>query len=145
MNLKRLSSLGYVVAALMLLILFYRQSLFAKGITFIIIQILAALLMVWARITFGRRSFNVTAEPTEGGLVTSGPYRYFRHPIYASIIYFTWAGILTHVSLLNVFIGLAATGGLAVRIYAEERLLGEKYPEYKEYTSRTKRIIPFIF
>jgi len=31
-----------------------------------------------------------------------------------------------------------------VRIAAEEKLLVERYPEYKEYAKRTKRIIPFL-
>jgi protein-S-isoprenylcysteine O-methyltransferase Ste14 len=34
-----------------------------------------------ARVTFGGRSFHVGANPTEGGLVTKGPYRFVRHPI----------------------------------------------------------------
>ena len=50
--------------------------------------------MVAARITFGRRSFHAAANPTEGGLVTTGPYAYIRHPIYAAILYFVWAGAL---------------------------------------------------
>ena len=29
-----------------------------------------------------------------GGLVTTGPYRYVRHPIYAAATYFAWAGAL---------------------------------------------------
>jgi protein-S-isoprenylcysteine O-methyltransferase Ste14 len=145
MNLKRLSGVGFVVAVLTLLILMYRDSILAKGLTAIIVQGLAVLLWIWARITFGRRSFYATADPTEGGLVTHGPYHYFRHPIYASIIYFVWAGILSHLSLLNVLLGFAVTAGLLIRIFAEERLVAEKYPEYQSYAETTKRIIPFIF
>jgi protein-S-isoprenylcysteine O-methyltransferase Ste14 len=42
------------------------------------LQVLALLLFLWARITFGRRSYHVVADPTAGGLVTDGPYRFIR-------------------------------------------------------------------
>jgi len=44
--------------------------------------------MLWARLTFGGRSFHAGANPTAGGVVTTGPYRFVRHPIYAAILYF---------------------------------------------------------
>ncbi|MCX6120005.1 MAG: hypothetical protein NTX44_00095 [Ignavibacteriales bacterium] len=145
MNLKFASIAGFGVAVMVLIILVLRESILAVGIFAILVQVLSVLLMLWARFTFGRRSFHATANPTEGGLITSGPYHYFRHPIYAAVIYFLWAGILSHVSLLNVFLGVIATIGLFIRIFAEERLVTERYPSYAEYAVRTKRIIPYIF
>src|SRR5512143_586758 len=85
-----------------------------RGPITITIQIIAALLMVWARLTFGIRSFHGTANPTAGGLVTTGPYRYIRHPIYAAILYFFWAGIAAHPSRVTVAVGLLATALTAV-------------------------------
>jgi len=84
------------------------------------------------------------ANPTEGGLVTKGPYRFVRHPIYAAILYFVWAGVASHPSPASVALGLVASGALAVRIGAEERLLVERYPEYRDYAARTKRVLPFV-
>ena len=37
-----------------------------------------------------------------------------------------------------------ATAGLIIRIFAEERLVAERYPGYGDYASHTKRIIPFV-
>lgn len=108
------------------------------------IQVLAALLMIWARITFGLRSFHASAAPTVGGLVTTGPYHYVRHPIYASILYFIWTAIATHFSAIELGLGVVITIGLAIRMLAEERLIIGKYPEYGAYASKTKRIIPYI-
>ena len=144
MNLKFASIAGFVVAGLVLIILVLQESILAAGFVAIIVQILAVLLMFWARVTFGRRSFHATADPTEGGLIISGPYHYLRHPIYAAIMYFLWAGILSHMSLWNVLLGLLATIGLFIRIFAEERLVTERYPNYAEYAVRTKRIIPYV-
>ncbi|MGD1007996.1 MAG: methyltransferase [Ignavibacteriaceae bacterium] len=144
MNLKRFSRGGFAIAVLALVTLTFRESILANGIAAILIQIIAILLMIWARVTFGGRSFHATADPTEGGLITFGPYHYIRHPIYAAIMYFLWAGIYSHFSLLNVLLGLGATFGLIIRILAEEHLVTERYPEYIEYARRTKRIIPFL-
>ena len=119
-------------------------AIFGEGPITITIQVIAALLMVWARLTFGVRSFHGTANPTAGGLVTTGPYRYVRHPIYAAIIYFLWAGIAAHPSLVTVAVGVLATALTAVRIVAEERLLVTMYPEYGAYARVTKRVVPFV-
>jgi protein-S-isoprenylcysteine O-methyltransferase Ste14 len=95
-------------------------------------------------VTFGGRSFHAAANPTEGGVVTSGPYRFVRHPIYAAVLFFTWAGILSHFSIVNLVLGICAVAGAGLRIAAEERLLVKRYPEYREYAARTKRIIPYL-
>lgn len=144
MNLTNASLIGLVMAIAGLVTLVFVQSLFAAGVVGIAVQVIAAALMVWARVTFGRRSFHATADPTEGGLVTAGPYRFLRHPIYAALLYFAWAGILTHPSILTVVLGLLATAGLAIRIYAEEQLVRKRYPDYAGYAARTKRVIPYI-
>ena len=136
--------MGLAVSVAALVTLIFRESLFAREPAGIAVQVLAAMLMVWARLTFGRRSFHASAIPTEGGLVTSGPYKFFRHPIYASLLYFVWAGVASHLSLLNCLLGFVPTVGLTVRMLAEERLVTEKYPEYSTYASRTKRVIPFV-
>ncbi len=144
MDSRRSSKAGLAIAALAAVTLVFRESILAGGFVAILVQALAILLMLWARLTFGGRSFHATAEPTEGGLVTSGPYYYLRHPIYAAVMYFLWAAILSHLSMINVLLGLVATIGLFMRILAEEHLVTERYPNYAEYASHTKRIIPFV-
>lgn len=111
----------------------------------ILAQLAAVGLMIWARRTFGRRSFHLAANPTEGGLVTSGPYRYVRHPIYTSVLVLTWAGIGGNLSILNATFGAVTVGGAFIRILCEEHLVRIRYPEYSVYASKTKRMIPFVF
>lgn len=145
MTLVGASRMATVVLVASIWTLFFRHALFADAAVPVVLQVLAAGLMLWARLTFGRRSFQVAASPTEGGLVTTGPYRYWRHPIYAALLLFAWVGVACHPSSLSALAALAASAAIGVRIGAEERLVRERYPEYAAYASRTKRLIPFVF
>jgi protein-S-isoprenylcysteine O-methyltransferase Ste14 len=139
------SRIAIGILTLAVLALYFRHTLFADLPIFIAVQVLAAVLMLWARLTFGARSFHGEANPTEGNLMTKGPYQVIRHPIYSAILLFVWAGAASHLSLLNVAIAALASAAIIVRILAEERLLIERYPEYHRYAARTKRVIPFVF
>jgi len=101
--------------------------------------------MIWARLTFGIRSFNASANATKGKLVTSGPYRWFRHPIYAALIYFFIGSLIAYPTLEVFMVVLLISSGLFIRMLLEEKSLSGSYPEYVEYSKKTKRIIPFVF
>ena len=144
MNLRRVSIGAAAVLTVVVVSLLLRRSLFAHGPLLVGIQAAAAALMLWARLTFGGRSFHAAANPTAGGLVTTGPYRFVRHPIYTAVLLFVWAGVVSHGTILSVLTGIVATAALAVRMVAEEDLVLDMYPEYAEYAGHTKRIIPFV-
>lgn len=81
-------------------------------------------------------------------LVTSEPYRFWRHPIYAAVLLFVWTGVFTQgaaPSFIPILLAAAATLATGVRIYSEELLLQAAFPGYADYASRTKRVIPFVF
>ncbi|HKH48881.1 MAG TPA: methyltransferase [Thermoanaerobaculia bacterium] len=144
MNARTGSVLAFAGAVVGVAFLALRQALFATHPLGIAVQVLAFALMVWARITFGRRSFHAAADPTTGGLVTHGPYRYWRHPIYAAILYFVWAGVPSHLSLEAVAAAGLVTLGLVTRMLLEERLLRREYPGYEVYARQTSRVVPFV-
>lgn len=143
-NARLLSTPVFAVLLLAVVGLVYTRSLFGHGPVTIGLQVAAFLLMLWARIEFGLRSFHYAANPTEGGLVTSGPYRYMRHPIYAAILLFVWVGVAANPSLTSLALGLLVTVTVFLRILFEETLVRRRYPEYDEYARRTKRVIPFL-
>jgi protein-S-isoprenylcysteine O-methyltransferase Ste14 len=145
MNAARISVLGFVVAVIGLLGLAFTDQLWGIGPISIGLQVLAALFMIWARLTFGLRSFHAAATTTEGGLVTHGPYAIVRNPIYAAVLLFGWTAVAVHFSLGSLPFGLGITGGLLVRVFAEEHELRARYPEYAGYARRVKRLIPFVF
>lgn len=142
--LKLLSGLAFAVMAAGIVGLYYTGSLFVRNPVVIAIQVAALALIIWARLTFGMRSFHATANPTRGGIVSTGPYRYWRHPIYSAAIYFTAAPVAARFTVWAPVWFAAVVAGAAVRMLSEEHLLVERYPEYRDYMRRTKRFIPFV-
>lgn len=142
---KFLSVLGFLIMVAGILTLIFTWTAVSWSIPAGVIQLCAFALMVWARITLGRRSFHAKADPTEGGLVTTGPYRYFRHPIYAAVLYFVIGAAIGRPSLITISAVPMVLAGALIRMLCEEKLVVKKYPEYIEYAKKTKRIIPYVF
>ncbi|MEP7170024.1 MAG: methyltransferase [Bacteroidota bacterium] len=145
MNLKIISFCAFGIAVLGILFLVKKNYILSNNPITIAIQVSSAALMIWARITFGLRSFHATANTTKGELVTNGSYRWWRHPIYAAVIYFSWASVISYPFKETIAAVLVISGGLFVRMVLEEKFLTAAYAGYAAYSERTKRIIPFVF
>jgi len=143
--LKIISILGLIVMIAASVGLFEIGVLFTPQPLAIALQVIAVALLIWARVTFGLRSFHAAANPTRGGLVTKGPYRYIRLPIYAAACLFGWGAIIVHWSLVSVALGVLLFLGELARLLCEEQLVKQTYPEYFEYSKVTKRMIPYLF
>jgi protein-S-isoprenylcysteine O-methyltransferase Ste14 len=144
-RLRTLSVAGYLLMVAGLVGLIATRSLFSRSPVVIAVQSVAVCLMIWARISFGRRSFHAAGNPTEGGLVTWGPYHYIRHPIYTAVTLFVSAGAAGNPSWTAALLGALVWAGALARIFCEEILVTARYPEYREYAARTWRMIPFVF
>jgi protein-S-isoprenylcysteine O-methyltransferase Ste14 len=144
MSMKWGSVLAFALMVAGLIWLVQRNEIVARTVPAMVVQSAAAALMIAARISFGMRSFHAAANPTSGGLVTTGPYRWLRHPIYAAIMYFIWATAIDHHTTPAILSAVMITTGAAIRMYAEEHLLVGMYPEYTAYSSRTARVVPFV-
>jgi protein-S-isoprenylcysteine O-methyltransferase Ste14 len=86
------------------------------------------------------RCFSVL--PDVRGLVTRGPYRLVRHPVYLGELTVCAGLVIAAPSGWNLT--LAAGFGLAqgIRMKIEERALTEEFPEYEDYAATTARIVP---
>jgi protein-S-isoprenylcysteine O-methyltransferase Ste14 len=100
---------------------------------------------IWARVSIGRNWGTPMTQKAEPELVTSGPYRLVRHPIYSGIL---TACVGTAVALNWVWLTAVALAALYL-IYsaaAEERFLTERFPDtYPGYKRSTKMLVPYIF
>lgn len=102
-----------------------------------------AALAMWARFTLGRSS-TVTAVPApDAELVTHGPYRRFRHPIYsAGLLIIPGAAALADSAFI-LGAGIVLLAVLDVRTRREERLLVERFGDaYRRHMERTGRWLP---
>jgi protein-S-isoprenylcysteine O-methyltransferase Ste14 len=108
--------------------------------------LLAAGLAVGAWALWANRpgNFNVRPEPREGGtLVTRGPYRWIRHPMYLAVLVamaaFCAAGDAWQWALWAALLAV-----LAAKARREEKGLAIAHPGYAGYRARTRAILPFI-
>ncbi len=79
-------------------------------------------------------------------LVTTGIYRYIRHPLYSSLFFLSWGAFFKLPTWYGALLALAATGFLLATAKADEtectRFFGA---EYEAYMKQSKRFIPFVF
>lgn len=144
----RLPRLGMGVLAVIMLRLFRPSALLVHGTVWHVVGIILFAcglgLAVWARIILGRNWGMPMSQKEEPELVTRGPYRYVRHPIYSGILL---AMLGTAVASNLYWLILFGVTGLYF-IYSarvEERMLMGTFPDvYPGYRTRTKMLIPFV-
>jgi protein-S-isoprenylcysteine O-methyltransferase Ste14 len=103
-------------------------------------------------ITRGKPGANRPEQPElmafekTSALVTTGIYRYIRHPLYSSLVLLVWGIFFKVPSLPGIALTLTATGFLILTAKADEaectRFFGS---DYSEYMKKTKMFIPFVF
>jgi len=106
--------------------------------------VLGIALAVWARLHLGRNWGMPMTQRAEPELVTSGPYRFVRHPIYSGLLI-----AMLGTVLVNNLLGLIVVAVLVPYFYycgtVEERNLTSTFPvAYPAYRSSTKMLIPFL-
>jgi len=82
--------------------------------------------------------------PEARGLVTRGPYRLVRHPVYLGELGACAGLALTSPSLRNAIVLAALAIAQRVRMSFEERALASAFTDYLDYASRTPRLIPSL-
>jgi len=137
----------YVIIQFACIIWLLLQSDFQQAnLLHVVIILLAGLIGVWAIISMRLDNINIApALKDNHRLVTTGIYSYIRHPMYASVILFCTAMLGTHLNCINGLVFAVLLLDLWLKLRHEERLLSERFPEYRDYQNRTKMIIPFIY
>jgi protein-S-isoprenylcysteine O-methyltransferase len=105
-----------------------------------------AALAAWARHTLGRNWSKDVAIVARQQIISTGAYRYLRHPIYTGFLLMA-LGTALFVETIGVFLLVSLLAAfLVVKGRQEETLLASAYPrEYPEYRRRTAALVPFVY
>ena len=108
----------------------------------LVLAILGAMFSVISFV-FLRRSFAIM--PAVRRVVTGGPYRAIRHPLYLGEIIYAAGIIMLAFSVLSIVLLVLSMAFLVLRIRIEERKL-MRYPEYDSYAKKVRfRLIPYVY
>jgi len=116
------------------------------------LEVLAALLCagglilaIWARRTIGANWSGLVTLKRDHELVTRGPYRYVRHPIYSAILAMFLATALA-IGQLGALVGFVLCfASFWIKLRQEEALMMQHFPDkYPAYRARVKALVPFV-
>ena len=78
-------------------------------------------------------------------LVTTGIFKYIRHPLYSSLLFLTWGIYLKHPTIIMAFVALLSSGLLWFTSVGDEKECTAYFGDsYSDYMKGTKRFIPFV-
>ncbi|WER46722.1 isoprenylcysteine carboxylmethyltransferase family protein [Cupriavidus sp. WKF15] len=106
------------------------------------LQVAGIAWQIYAKLSL-RFSFGIL--PANRGIVSSGAYRFMRHPIYLSYLITDIGFLITNFGLQNLLVYAGLYSLQVMRISREERLLSED-PEYRRYRDKVRfRVLPGIY
>lgn len=106
---------------------------------------IGGLLILGGVLSLGRNLAAVPHPKDDATMVETGAYKLVRHPIYSGIIFgaFGWAflrnGTLTLLYALILFVFFD------VKSRREEKWLSRKFPQYRAYQQRVRKLIPYLY
>lgn len=110
------------------------------------IECLGIGLGVWAILTMRIGNFNITPDPLKWSqLVTKGPYRFIRHPMYLALLLTTLPLVINDFDPLRVTVWFVLLIDLLLKINYEEKLLAAALEGYDHYVRHSARLIPYIY
>jgi len=113
----------------------------------LVLYVIAYLLMAWALLSLGRSCQVGGNEPrSEDRVVTGGPYRFVRHPMYTAALCMSLglAALTQSAACLMVFLVYVLLIGLLIPF--EEEGLRTAYGEgYVAYMRTSRRLVPFVY
>ncbi len=141
---------GAVISTLLVLSVYYMEDklnldiiFVTDGLRYVLVSALCAMglwITIWSLIS-------LPVDKRGRALVTTGAFKYFRHPLYAAFLLFfnvafalfmnNWIYVIWAVMLFPIW---------SINVRTEEQLMRQRFgEEYQNYCSRTRQFIPGIF
>ena len=112
----------------------------------ILLVVIGTFLALWSRKALALNWSKDAALIKEQQLITNGPYRFIRHPIYTGFLFMSFGTALFTEKYLVVILPVIFLLFLGSKLTEEEKLLEKEFgDEYGRYKSKTKALIPFIW
>lgn len=93
-----------------------------------------------------KSKLRILPEPSaDAVLITNGPYRFIRHPMYTAILLGCIGLLIDHFTFLRLIMMISLAIVLITKLLWEEKMLTETFEGYKNYMAHTYRLLPFIF
>lgn len=110
------------------------------------LTLLGLLFSGWARWHLGRNWSGTVTVKQDHTLITSGPYRWVRHPIYTGMLVALFGTALA-IGAAYGFIGAGLIlFGFVLKLRVEEERMRATFPgEYARYSAHTARLIPGVY
>ena len=120
--------------------------LFPGNIFLLTLELLGLVIGVWAVLVMGLGKLNITPDPLSSSrLVSRGPYRLIRHPMYLALLLVTSPLVAADFSWFRLVIWLILLVDLLMKLNYEEGLLTTRLTGYSVYKQNSYRLIPFIY
>ena len=111
----------------------------------IAIGLLACLIMAIAVINLGKNLTPLPCPKDGAELIQAGLYRYVRHPIYFGVLLAACAWLLIFPGIYVLAYSISLFVLFNIKAKREEAWLVERFPAYRDYQSRVKKLIPGIY
>jgi protein-S-isoprenylcysteine O-methyltransferase Ste14 len=106
----------------------------------------AVVLGVWTLAHNRPGNFNIRPQAKAGAqLVTGGPYRFVRHPMYSAVLLFAAAEAVAYADPWKILAVLLLAAVLLGKAVLEERALAVQFAAYPAYAARVRRLVPWLF
>ena len=105
-------------------------------------------ILLWAWAIFTMKWSRLSMQPdvsTHAQLLTRGPFRLIRHPMYSGLALFLLGCVFSPFLWSRVAAWSVLAAVLVCKAWLEEQHLLEQFSDYAEYQNRTKRFVPFLF
>jgi len=109
------------------------------------IVVLGLAFTVWARIVLGRNWSGIVTVKQDHELVTTGPYRWVRHPIYTGLLFAFAGSAIARGEWRGVLAVVIVLAGFWRKLKLEERWMIETFGDaYLRYREKVRALIPFV-